>query len=101
MEYCFYSFSTLVQVLQECIDGLDKNIFLFLLLYSSIAYSTELNDEEEMYFNFVDLNNDGVISYEEIEQSLNLLFQIIDLNQDNKISQNEINELKSIIESLR
>ena len=78
-----------------------KIFFLFLLLYSSIAYSTELNDEEEMYFNFVDLNNDGVISYEEIEQSLNLLFQIIDLNQDNKISQNEINELKGIIESLK
>ena len=54
-----------------------------------------------MYFNFVDLNNDGVISYEEIEKSLNLLFQIIDLNQDNKISQNEINELKGIIETLR
>ena len=78
-----------------------KIFFLFLLLYSSIAYSTELNDEEEMYFNFVDLNNDGVISYEEIEQSLNLLFQIIDLNQDNKISHNEINELKGIIESLK
>ena len=54
-----------------------------------------------MYFNFVYLNNDGFISYEEIEQSLNLLFQIIDLNQDNKISQNEINELKGIIESLK
>ena len=78
-----------------------KTFFLFLLLYSSIAYSSELNEEEEMYFNFVDLNNDGVISYEEIEQSLNLLFQIIDLNQDNKISQNEINELKYIIESLK
>ena len=78
-----------------------KIFFLFLLLYSSIAYSTELNEEEIKYFNFVDLNNDGVISYEEIEQSLNLLFQIIDLNQDNKISQNEINELKGIIESLR
>ena len=78
-----------------------KIFFLFLLLYSSIAYSSELNEEEEMYFNFVDLNNDGVISYEEIEQSLNLLFQIIDLNQDNKISQNEINELKGIIESLK
>ena len=76
-----------------------KIFFLFLLLHSSIAYSAEIN--EEMYFNFVDLNNDGVISYEEIEQSLNLLFQIIDLNQDNKISQNEINELKGIIESLR
>ena len=78
-----------------------KIFFLFLLLYSSIANYYELNEEEEMYFNFVDLNNDGVISYEEIEQSLNLLFQIIDLNQDNKISQNEINELKGIIESLR
>ena len=78
-----------------------KIFFSFLLLYSSIVYSSELNEEEEIYFNFVDLNNDGVISYEEIEQSLNLLFQIIDLNQDNKISQNEINELKSIIETLR
>ena len=78
-----------------------KILFLFLLLNSSTAYSTELNEEEEMYFNFVDLNNDGVISFEEIEQSLNLLFQIIDLNQDNKISQNEISELKDIIETLR
>ena len=78
-----------------------KILFLFLLSYSSIANSSELNEEEEMFFNFVDLNNDGVISYEEIEKSLNLLFQIIDLNQDNKISQNEINELKGIIESLR
>ena len=78
-----------------------KIFFLFLIFYSSIASSTELNEEEEMYFNFVDLNNDGVISYEEIEQSLNLLFQVIDLNQDNKISQKEINELKGIIESLK
>ena len=78
-----------------------KIFFTFLFLHSSIAYSAELNEEEEMYFNFVDLNNDGVISYEEIEQSLNLLFQIIDLNQDNKISQKEINELKGIIESLK
>ena len=78
-----------------------KIVFLFLLLHSSNSYSAELNKEEEIYFNFVDLNNDGVISYEEIEQSLNLLFQIIDLNQDNKISQNEINELKGIIESLK
>ncbi len=78
-----------------------KILLLFLLSYPSISYSTELNEEEEMYFNFVDLNNDGVITYEEIEQSLNLLFQIIDLNQDNKISQNEIHELKHIIESLR
>ena len=78
-----------------------KIFFLFLLAYSTFTFSKELNEEEEMYFNFVDLNNDGVISYEEIKKSLNLLFQIIDLNQDNKISKNEINELKGIIESLR
>ena len=72
-----------------------------LLFFSGNLFSNELNDDEKIYFNFIDLNNDGVISYEEIEQSLNLLFQIIDLNQDNKISQNEINELKEIIESLR
>ena len=78
-----------------------KIFFIFLFLYSPNAYSSELNEEEEMYFNFVDLNNDGVISYDEIEQSLKLIFQIIDLNQDNQISTNEINELKGIIESLR
>ena len=42
--------------------------FLFLLFYTSVAYSSELNEEEEMYFNFVDLNNDGLISYDEIEE---------------------------------
>ena len=78
-----------------------KTFFLFLLLNCSFAFANKLNEEEEIYFNFVDLNNDGVISYQEIEKSLNLLFQIIDINQDNKISQNEINELKGIIESLR
>ena len=80
-----------------------KKLFLFILLlfFSTFTYSNELNGDEEMYFNFVDLNNDGIISYEEIEQSLNLIFQIIDLNQDNKISKNEINELKGIIESLK
>ncbi len=78
-----------------------KTLFFLLLLYSTLTYSVELNDEEETYFNFADLDNDGVISYEEIQQSLNILFQIIDLNQDNKISKNEIIELKSIINSLR
>ena len=78
-----------------------KTLFFLILLYSTLTYSVELNDEEEMYFNFADLDNDGLISYEEIQQSLNILFQIIDLNQDNKISKNEIIELKSIIDSLR
>ena len=78
-----------------------KTFFLFLLLHSSITYCNELNEDEEMYFNFVDLNNDGFISNNEIKQSLNLIFQIIDLNRDNKISKNEINELKGIIETLK
>ena len=80
-----------------------KNLILlfFLFLYSKFIYSYELNDQENKYFNFIDLDNDGSISFLEIEQSINLLFQIIDSNQDNKISKNEINELKSIVESLR
>ena len=78
-----------------------NTFFLFILLYSSSSFPIELNQEEEMYFNFVDLNNDGVISYEEIEQSLNLLFQIIDLNQDKNISKDEIIELKNIVDSIR
>ena len=76
-------------------------LLFFLLLYSKFIYSNELNEQENIYFNFIDLDNDGAISFLEIEQSINLLFQIIDLNQDNKISKNEINELKSIVESLR
>ena len=76
-------------------------LFIFLLFFPTLTFSNELNYEEEIIFDLVDLNNDGFISYEEIEQSLNLIFQIIDLNQDNKISKNEINELKGIIESLR
>ena len=78
-----------------------KTFFLFLLFYSTFTFSNELNEEEEMYFNFIDLNNDGVVSYEEIQKSLSLLFQVIDLNQDNKISKNEIYELKDIINTLR
>ena len=80
-----------------------KKFFLFVLILfsSTFTYSIELNEEEEMYFNFIDLNNDGIVSYEEIEKSLNLIFQIIDQNQDNKISKNELNELKNIIDFLR
>ena len=69
------------------------SLSILLLFFSTLTYSNELSEEEEMYFNFVDLNNDGIISYEEIEQSLNIMFQIIDQNQDNNISQNEIYDL--------
>ena len=78
-----------------------KLIFLSLLLISNNTISNELNDEEQMYFNFVDFNNDNLISLSEIEQSINIVFQIVDLNQDGFISKLEISELKNIINSLK
>ena len=62
-----------------------------------IVYSKDLNNLEKMYFNFLDLNNDNFISYEEVNQSISLIFQLIDKDQDNKISTEEISELKEII----
>ena len=76
-------------------------LLFFLLLYSKFIYSNELNEQENKYFNFIDLDNDGAISFLEIEQSINLLFQIIDLNQDKNISKDEIIELKNIVDSIR
>ena len=43
-----------------------------------IIHSNELNNLEKMYFNFLDLNNDNYISYEEVSQSISLVFQLID-----------------------
>jgi len=62
-----------------------------------IIHSKELNNLEKMYFNFLDLNNDNFVSYEEVNQSISLIFQLIDKDQDNKISTEEISELKEII----
>ena len=76
-------------------------IFLYLSFYSACLFSNELNDDEQMYFNFIDFNNDNQISISEIEQSINIIFQIVDFNQDGFISKLEISELKNIIESLR
>ena len=77
-------------------------ILLYLLLFfSANLFSNELNDNEKMYFNFIDLNNDNQISLSEIEQSINMIFQITDFNQDGFLSKSEINELKNIIDSLR
>ena len=78
-----------------------KIIFLLLLFYSSNLFSNELNDDEQMYFNFMDLDNDDQISLLEINQSISLIFQIVDLNQDGFISKSEISELKNIIDSLK
>ena len=68
-------------------------LFIFLLFFPTLTFSNELNYEEEMIFDLVDLNNDGFISYEEIEQLLNPIFDIIDQSGDNKISKNELNDL--------
>ena len=80
---------------------LNKIIILFCILFSSYLFSNELNDDEKMYFNFIDLNNDNQISLLEINQSISLIFQIIDFNQDGFISKSEISELKNIIDSLK
>ena len=66
-----------------------------------VIHSKELNNLEKMYFNFLDLNNDNYISYEEVSQSISLVFQLIDKNQDSKISLEEISELKEIIELMK
>ena len=71
---------------------------LFLLNFSAIADS--LTKEENIYFNFVDLNNDNQISYQEADQIIQLIFQLIDINKDNLVTKEEIFELKNIIESL-
>ena len=78
-----------------------RTILFFILLSSYNLYSDELSYDEEIYFNFTDLDNDNQISLSEIEQSINIIFQIIDFNRDGFISKSEINELKSIVESLK
>ena len=69
---------------------------IFLVLFSFNLNAQTLSDEELIFFEFIDFNNDNLISFEEIENSLKIVFKIIDLNQDNYISTNEIDELKNI-----
>tara|TARA_B100000575_G_C22810442_1_gene477494 strand:+ start:272 stop:529 length:258 start_codon:yes stop_codon:yes gene_type:complete len=82
---------------------INKTIILLSLLFFPLThiYSNELNDDEQMYFNFLDFNNDNQVSLSEIEQSISIIFQIVDFNQDGYISKSEISELKNIIDSLR
>ena len=77
------------------------NFIFVILIFSSNLYSLELSQEEIDYFNIIDLNNDGFVSIEEINQSTNLIFQLIDINNDKKISQKELEELKKIIKILK
>ena len=75
-------------------------IIFFILILTSNSFSNQLNDNEKILFNFIDINKDKNISFEEITNSLNMLFKIIDKNVDNKISPDEIIDLKIFIESL-
>ncbi len=77
-----------------------KLVFFCLPFLSSIQAS-ELSQEEINYFNIMDLNNDGYVSTDEINQSVNIIFQLIDTNSDNKISLEELEELKEIVNILK
>ena len=47
-----------------------KKIILILIIFSSINLSAnDLKKEEEMYFNFIDFNNDNQLSISEIFRS--------------------------------
>ena len=74
-------------------------IFVFFILNSVNA--SELSQEEINYFKIFDLNNDGLVSIDEINQSTGIIFQLIDINKDNKISLLELEELKQIIKILK
>ena len=73
-------------------------VILFLINFSALAES--LSKQESIYFNFIDLNNDNQISYEEVDQIIKLIFQLLDVNKDNIISEEEILELKNFIEAI-
>ena len=77
-----------------------KLLILCLSLLSSIQAS-ELSNDEINYFKIMDLNNDGYVSSDEINQSINIIFQLIDTNNDKKISLEELEELKEIVNILK
>ena len=49
-------------------------VFIFLISFSTFADS--LTKEESMYFNFIDLDNDNQISYQEIDQILSFALNL-------------------------
>ena len=76
-------------------------IFLLIFLLIPLASkSEELNNQEKIFFNFIDLNNDKNISLDEVNQSIRIIFQLIDENRDGILNEQEIIELKNILESL-
>ena len=76
-------------------------IIIFCLVFLSSINASELSEDEINYFNIMDLNNDGYVSTDEINQSINIIFQLIDTNSDKKISISELEELKNIINILK
>ena len=74
---------------------------LFFNIFLTSVYASELSQEDINYFKIMDLNNDGFVSIDEINQSTNIIFQLIDSNKDNKISLLELEELKEIVEILK
>ncbi len=76
-------------------------IIIFYLVFLSSINALELSEDEINYFNIMDLNNDGYVSTDEINQSINIIFQLIDTNSDKKISMSELEELKNIINILK
>lgn len=77
-----------------------KLVFFCLTFLPSI-HASELSQDEINYFNIMDLNNDGYVSTDEINQSINIIFQLIDINNDKKISLEELEELKDIVNILK
>ena len=76
-------------------------IIFFYLFFINTLFASELSKEEINYFKIIDLNNDGFVSIDEINQSTGIIFQLIDTNKDNKISLIELEDLKEIIEILK
>ena len=67
----------------------------------TLANASELSKEEINLFNIIDLNNDGFITIDEINQSIDIIFQLVDLNKDKKLSFKELEDLKQIIEIVK
>ena len=76
-------------------------IIIFYFIFLTSLNALELSQDEINYFKIMDLNNDGFVSTEEINQSINIIFQLIDTNSDKKISLLELEELKEIINFLK
>lgn len=76
-------------------------VIILLFILTTSLNANNLNEEELSYFQIIDLNNDGFVSYEEINQSINIIFQLIDLNKDNQISLQELEDLKLIVKILK